>query len=214
MNELDRVAMFPLPDIVLFPGALLPLHIFEPRYREMAANVLTQDQRLLVMARLRPGYAKHYHQRPAVFPIAGLGEILAAERLADGRYQMLVRGVARVEIEREHPPDLPYRVVQCNELSDRATSHSAIQESSARLRKLCMALAEELREDGEALANLCDATPNPVRLADILASGLMRGAESRQALLENLDPIARMEAVCQEIGRQLIAATEPRGPLN
>src|SRR5262249_8745227 len=101
------VAIFPLPDVTFFPRTLLPLHVFEARYRAMVMDALARDRRLCVV-KLSPGYEATYAGRPAVHPVGGLGEIVSWERLANGRYNILVRGDARVRIERELPTDTLY----------------------------------------------------------------------------------------------------------
>src|SRR5262249_39311547 len=109
--------IFPLPDITLFPRTLLPLHIFEARYRAMVADALARDRRIC-MVRLRPGYEAHYAGKPDVFPLAGLGQIVSCERLATGRYDLVLRGESRVRIVRELPSDTLYRVVVAERIED------------------------------------------------------------------------------------------------
>src|ERR1700674_1939237 len=91
----DILPIFPLPNVVLFPNVFLPLHIFEPRYREMVADALESD-RLIGMALLRPGWEPEYEGRPAVYPIGCSGVITHFERLAGGRVQLVLGGVGRV----------------------------------------------------------------------------------------------------------------------
>ncbi|MGH7405380.1 MAG: LON peptidase substrate-binding domain-containing protein, partial [Candidatus Methylomirabilales bacterium] len=79
-----EIPIFPLPNVVFFPHTLLPLHIFEPRYRQMLADCLT-GERWLAVVLLRPGWEAEYYGRPAVYAVAGAGEIVASERLPDGR---------------------------------------------------------------------------------------------------------------------------------
>ena len=85
------VPIFPLPDVTFFPHTLLPLHVFEARYRAMVIDALERDRKLVVV-RLRPGYEASYAGKPPVYPVAGLGEIVTCERLATGRYNILLRG--------------------------------------------------------------------------------------------------------------------------
>ena len=103
MREL-RLPIFPLPEVVFFPETILPLHVFEPRYREMVADCLAGD-RWLAVVMLRPGWDKDYEGRPPVHDVAGAGEILQAEALADGRFNILLDGRARFRILAEEPPD-------------------------------------------------------------------------------------------------------------
>src|SRR2546426_2231703 len=90
----DLLPLFPLPNVVLFPNVFLPLHIFEPRYRDMVALALATD-RLIGMVLLRPGWEGNYEGRPPVFPIGCSGVITHVERLDDGRYHLVLRGVDR-----------------------------------------------------------------------------------------------------------------------
>jgi hypothetical protein len=93
----DLLPIFPLPTVVLFPSVFLPLHIFEPRYREMVADALAAD-RLIGMVLLRPGWERDYEGRPAVYPVGCSGVITHAERLPDGRSNIVLRGVERFRI--------------------------------------------------------------------------------------------------------------------
>lgn len=104
--------LFPLPNVVLFPDALLPLQIFEPRYRQMTADAL-EGERLIAMGLMRPGWK----ELPAdaavpIHPMVGLGKIIAHERLEDGRYYLVLRGLARAKLVGEQLVDLPYRLGQ------------------------------------------------------------------------------------------------------
>ena len=87
----DFLPLFPLPHVVLFPNVFLPLHIFEPRYREMVADAITGD-RMIGMVLLRPGWEQDYEGRPPVYPIGCSGLITHVEQLADGRYNIVLRG--------------------------------------------------------------------------------------------------------------------------
>src|SRR3954447_10843753 len=84
--------LFPLPNLVLFPHVVQPMHIFEPRYRQMTAESLAGD-RLIAVVLLQPGWEEHYDDRPALHAVGCLGRIVAEERQADGRYNLLLRGL-------------------------------------------------------------------------------------------------------------------------
>ena len=107
-HALDALPIFPLPDAVLLPGGLLPLHIFEPRYREMTRDCLA-GARVMAIARIeacRLGRAGE----PAVSPSIGLGRIIASDELDDGRFLLVLRGIARAHIEHELSTTRPYRL--------------------------------------------------------------------------------------------------------
>src|SRR4026209_1458288 len=100
----EFLPLFPLPNVVLFPNVFLPLHIFEPRYREMTADALDAD-RMIGMVLLRPGGEGDYEGRPAVYPIGCSGVITHVERQPDGRYNLVLRGLDRFRIvEEDHSP--------------------------------------------------------------------------------------------------------------
>src|SRR5690606_41500295 len=99
--------LFPLPNVVLFPDALLPLHIFEPRYRTMVADALDSD-RHIGMVLLRAGFERDYEGRPPIFDGGCRGVIVHWVRLDDGRYNILLRGLERFRVVRGNP-ERPHR---------------------------------------------------------------------------------------------------------
>src|SRR5439155_19684170 len=91
LNQFGGVArLFPLPNVVLFPHVVQPLHIFEPRYRQMTADAL-EDDRLIALVLLQPGWEADYEGRPSVCTMTCVGRIIAEQRLPDGRYNLLLR---------------------------------------------------------------------------------------------------------------------------
>src|SRR5687767_4350769 len=103
---LRAVPLFPLPNVVLFPRAVLPLHIFEERYKLMTAHALA-GERLVAMALLKPGWEKNYYHKPAIEPVVCVGMILTHEKLPDGKYNFLLQGQSRARVMRD-VGDLPY----------------------------------------------------------------------------------------------------------
>src|SRR3954469_6298161 len=93
----DLLPLFPLPTVVLFPNIFLALHIFEPRYREMVADALDTD-RMIGMALLKPGWERDYEGRPAVYGTGCSGVVTHVEQLADGHYNIVLRGLERFRI--------------------------------------------------------------------------------------------------------------------
>src|SRR5207248_5828831 len=129
-----------LPDVTFFPRTLLPLHVFESHYRAMVMDTLARDRRLCVV-KLQPGYEATYAGRPAVHPVGGLGEVVSWERLANGRYNILVRGDARVRIEHELPADTLYRLVSVTRLEDVGPTRD-VAPALARIRAAAHALLD------------------------------------------------------------------------
>src|SRR5260370_38632494 len=96
----EFLPLFPLPNVVLFPNVFLPLHIFEPRYREMVADAVASD-RMIGMVLLRPGWDRDYEGTPPVYPLGCSGVITHVEALADGRFNIVLRGLERFRIVEE-----------------------------------------------------------------------------------------------------------------
>jgi len=96
----DVLPIFPLPNVVHFPGVPLPLHIFEPRYRDMVRDALAGD-RLIGMVLLRAGWEPEYQGRPTVFETGTAGRIVHSDRLGDGRFNVVLRGEREFRVRRE-----------------------------------------------------------------------------------------------------------------
>ena len=115
VDEFGGVArLFPLPNLVLFPHVDQGLHIFEPRYRQMTADALAGDQ-LIAMVLLQPdeNWPEKYDGRPPVESVACLGRIVEWEKLPDGRYNLRLRGLARLRLAEELPePSKLYRLAR------------------------------------------------------------------------------------------------------
>ncbi len=186
--------IFPLPTVQLFPHSLLPLHVFEPRYRAMARDCLAGGKRMAV-ATLEPGFEAEYEGRPAVKPVCGMGEIVAHHAYADGRYDLLLRGTARVRIVAELPPERVYRLVDAVVLPDRYRPGADLGLGRQALVALCDKLAAALPSGGDTLRSLARQDDDPSATVDILAAALVTQPEARQELVEMLDVAARIERV-------------------
>jgi hypothetical protein len=101
------IPVFPLPNVVLFPGVPLPLHIFEPRYREMVADA-TAGHEIIGMTLLRGDWQKDYYGTADIFEIGCAGRIVNVEKLADGRFNLLLHGVREFRVRR-HILDRTFR---------------------------------------------------------------------------------------------------------
>lgn len=150
------VPVFPLPDVWLFPSVVLPLHIFEPRYRQMVEDSLDGPGRL-VLATLVDGERSAGTEPPPFHAIAGLGEIGRHEKLPDGRFNLLLVGLARVFV-REVPSTRLYRQVEWQPAPEVPV---APERAPALRARLCAALAQRGLAAPAASASLS-------QLADLL----------------------------------------------
>jgi Lon protease-like protein len=137
--------IFPLPSVLLVPGAFLPLHVFEPRYRQMVADSMA-GARALAMAMPLPLREGDEPDRPRIHPVVGLGRILHQRPYPDGRSDIVVAGIARMRVEREPPAEKLYRVVVARELPDVYPDDRDLLEDARALLARLDAVADEDRE--------------------------------------------------------------------
>ncbi|MEZ6187015.1 MAG: LON peptidase substrate-binding domain-containing protein [Planctomycetota bacterium] len=197
-----RVPLFPLPRTVLLPGSLIPLHVFEPRYRVMIKDALA-GERLIGLALLRPGYEEGYHGAPEIEPWVGVGRLLAEEQLDDGRYNVLVLGVARGKVV-EEDRTRPYRVAGLElppELP--ATSTEVASWGAALLRALETTPPRFVRDPSrlDQLRTSLEVPLDPARfgaVVDLAGGSLHLGVTERQRLLAAAQPYERVRTL-QEI---------------
>jgi Lon protease-like protein len=197
LTEFNGVArLFPLPDLVLFPHVVQPLHVFERRYRQMVQHALEGD-RLIAVVLLKPGWEDLYEDRPAIHRVACLGQIEDEQRLSDGKYNLLLRGLCRVRLGDELPREHLYRTAPARLLADAPFPDQPL------LRKMLLKGASAwLPSDGPfsqtLLAYLQGDIPLGV-LCDLLAFALPLSIEAKQSLLEELDIEQRIHRLANEL---------------
>ncbi len=187
------IPIFPLPSVVLFPNVFLPLHIFEGRYRQMVADALAGD-RLIGMTLLKAGYESDYEGRPPVYPIGCSGLITHVERLPDGRFNMVLRGVEKFRILGEEDPGIGqlYRRALIEPLVDdiHAVEREGLAAERRRLESLLAPLFERARHESLLPPGMPDAD-----LVNALSQYLEFDPVERQALLEQAGPLQRCRAM-------------------
>ena len=110
------IPLFPLATVVFFPNTLLPLHVFEPRYRQMVKDII-DGERIIGMVLLKPGWEKSYEGNPEIYSVVGMGRIVNSEPLDDGRFNIVLYGLKRVKII-DIVKDIPYRLARVEILED------------------------------------------------------------------------------------------------
>jgi Lon protease-like protein len=183
--DLGAVPLFPLPNVVLFPRAVLPLHIFEERYKAMTADTLREDGRI-AMALLKPGWEKCYYQHPAIEPVVCVGIILSHERLADGTYNFLLQGVTRARIARELDGK-PYRIAQLNPLCETHVLELDFDDERRRLTALFDNTALAATGIGKQFRRMIAGPMPTADIADLVAFSFLDDLCLRQALLADGD---------------------------
>ena len=186
------IPIFPLPNAVLFPNVFLPLHIFEPRYRAMVNDALSGD-RIIGMVLLQPGHEAEYEGRPPIFPVGCAGVMTHAERLGDGRFNIVLRGIERFQVAGEDDSK-PYRIAHVSALPE-----SVPEADKAELRRhrhrLEALLAAAMERSGSE-PRFPPAVPDE-DLVNALAQYLELDPLERQALLEREGVLARCRALIE-----------------
>ena len=195
------IPIFPLPNVVLFPNVFLPLHIFEPRYRAMVADALRGD-RIIGMVLLRPGFEGNYEGRPPVYPIGCAGVITHAEPLADGRYNIVLRGMEKFRVTGEDDSRV-YRLAHVQPLPESMaeTERQTIREHRHKLEALLAALVERSGSDPKFPPAVPDED-----LVNALAQYIQLDPIERQALLEREGVLARCRALVELLEIKTITA--------
>jgi Lon protease-like protein len=192
--------LFPLPNLVLYPHVMQPLHIYEERYREMVEDALAGDK-LIAMAVLKPGWEHDYESRPPVSSYACLGKIVAHNRLPDGRYNLLVLGVQRVRIDHELDPPRSFRQASV-ELIDDDYDFDTPAESQCLQEKLLTAFRENLScecEAPEELEKLLSGEVPLGLLTDLAAYALPLETAVKQELLAECRVCARAAILLSQV---------------
>ena len=203
----NRCRLFPLPGVVLFPHSVLPLHIFEPRYRQMTEDALADDK-LVTIVQLKSTSSPLMGGvgEPQVEEVACLGRIIQHERLADGRFNFLLLGRKRVRLKHEVPASSKsYRIAEVEILEDVYDDpDESLESSRTELTSLFrLAFAKHQPVDSDLDALLKKKLPLGV-LTDIVAHALGLPVEVKQLLLAEPRVDCRAHSLL-EILRQLLA---------
>ena len=206
--------VFPLPGVVVLPGTPTPFHIFEPRYRAMTADALAGD-RMIAVATLASEEGATQDRAP-VHPIAGAGFIEADEHLASGRYDLVLRGVARVRLVAELDNGKPYREFRAELLEDvyPPGGPAALATRRSALEACVLQLAEVLPPESGAprLAEAAARTASPSALADLVAAAVVSEPTQRIAVIEELDVARRLDLVTGEVASVILMLSRGRTP--
>jgi Lon protease-like protein len=195
------IPIFPLPNVVLFPNVFLPLHIFEPRYRQMVQDALEGD-RIVGMVLLRPGWEADYEGRPPVYPVGCAGLITHAERLPDGRYNIVLRGLHKFRVLEEEG-GRAYRVGQVQTLIEGVNEEERdeMRAQRRRLETLLVPQAEGRGSDAKVPPSMADED-----LVNALAQYLELEPVEKQALLEREGLLARCRSLVELLEMKVLVS--------
>jgi Lon protease-like protein len=197
------IPVFPLPNVVLFPNVFLPLHIFESRYRAMIGDALGGD-RIIGMVLLQPGYETDYEGRPPIYSVGCAGVITHSEPMADGRYNIVLRGLEKFRITDEDRSK-PYRIAHIDAMPEEVpdSDRTALRQHRHRLEAVLAAAIERSGAEPRFPPAVADED-----LVNALAQYMELEPLERQALLERDGVLARCRGLIELLEMKSLA---PRG---
>lgn len=195
--DLSSVPLFPLPNVVLFPRAVLPLHIFEERYKEMTADALAGN-RQVAMALLRPGWEKDYYHRPAIEPVVCVGTILSFEKLPDGKYNFLLQGHSRARLVREFG-GRSYRLAELEPIRQVHDLDVDLEAEREQLARIFRAASVGRTPVGRQFRQLLAGPVRTADVADLVAFNYLEDVPLKQSLLEEPDARRRVHRIIEAV---------------
>lgn len=198
--------LFPLPNVVLFPHVCLPLHVFEPRYREMVADSLDGD-RIIGMVLLRPGWEGDYEGRPAIYEVGCAGLVTHAERTSDGRYNLVLRGLEKFRI-RQEDHQRSYRLAEVETLLETVPERDReiMRAERRRLEAILVPQPEGRGVDPKMPPSMPDQ-----ELVNALAQYLDLEVVEKQALLERDGLVNRCRSLIELLEMKVIVSRHEWG---
>ena len=196
LTAVESIPLFPLPGMVFIPYTVLPLHVFEPRYRDLVDDAMAGNKYMAV-PRLQPGWESNYESAPPVFQVMGFGKILRYEPLADGRANIVLLGLGRLRVRHEMTPDSLYRVVEGALLTDELPSRG-LPSLTGRVSRLRMMLAQIVGgrpELTERVAPIMHKEMDLIPFVNALAHLVLPDVDARQRYLEIDNVVDRIEVV-------------------
>lgn len=201
--------LFPLPGVVLFPHAILPLHIFEPRYRQMTEDALTEGDRLVTIVQQRDHEPDPALGAPVIEEIACLGRIFQHQRLPDGRFNILLLGLKRVRLTRELSTEKLYRLAEAELIEDREVASPGDTRRN-QLHDLFREVLTRTQTTDVDLGALLETSLPLGPLTDLIAFSLGLPAAIKQRLLAEPRVGQRADSLMKILGELL--PRDPQGP--
>ena len=194
---LARLPVFPLPNLVFFPGTILPLHLFEPRYRALALHCTGDGPAAMAVAPLRPDLPLTADGQPAYSTLAGAGRVVGHRANADGTHDILLAGTDVVSLE-ELGTEHPFREARATIAADTDAEKLRPADEMA-LRAMVAELAAMARKRNADFDFGIPIDAGPGIVADVVAHALVADPASRQRLLELRSLPGRVEAVTDAV---------------
>jgi Lon protease-like protein len=207
-----EVPLFPLPSLVLFPDTIVPLLVFEDRYRVMVKEAL-EGERLLGLALLKPGWETGYEGNPPIHERVCVGTVLTHELLADGRYKLLLYGLFRADVV-EETQATPYRkaTVRVSRDEVHVTESSDLDERLHRALAMLPGRRGRIGSLRRLAGDLRGRGGGPGRLADAAAEAAELDAEDRYRLLAESDVLRRLDLLISLLEKKARSSADTLPP--
>ena len=207
-----RAAIFPLPNVTLFPNVMLPLHIFEPRYRCMAEDTLSGD-RYLALGLLKDGWEDRYESKDCeIHDTVCLGKVIANEQLEDGRHYLMLQGLRRAKLVTELDTDLPYRLGMLEIVED-VYPQTPVIDRDRRQEELVDWFRRAYPKLGleSDILHALGSDMQLGELCDVISHSLKLPPEDAQQLLAQANVDERSDLVLEMLKLQFRGTVEPAG---
>jgi Lon protease-like protein len=192
---LEKLPIFPLPNVVFFPGMLLPLQVFEPRYLELMEHCIAGSKTLAVPL-LKPGFEDDYEGSPPIYEVFGAGVISGHRRQADGRMTVVLRGIERLRLCEELAPDQNFRLLRAERVLEKHRDLDLAEEMVV-LSSLLNQLSAARPQASIILSQIEEVAEDTPELVDLLSAYVVGDVTLRQQLLEELDVATRFARLTQ-----------------
>ncbi|MEM7245120.1 MAG: LON peptidase substrate-binding domain-containing protein [Acidobacteriota bacterium] len=205
-EHLGQLALFPLEGVALFPNTMLPLHVFEPRYKTLVEDCLEHDLPMAVW-QLDPEGEETPHG-PRIRNVATAGRIAVHHRHDDGRFDIVVEGLERVRLVEEQSTVTPYRIATTERHPLTEPDRDALLARRQVLRELATALVPLHPRAGKLVIITLERVDDAGELSDVLCSLTTGNGSKRQGLLENDSVLERLDEVIDVLG-SLVLRSDP-----
>ncbi|CAN5421942.1 LON peptidase substrate-binding domain-containing protein [soil metagenome] len=196
----NAVPVMPLPGVLLFPNALLPLHIFEPRFRQMLAQAL-DNNRMLCVALVKPE-RPHWRTSEDFYPVSTVGLIRACVGRNDGTSDLILQGIRRVRFN-DFEQETPFPIARIQPLKTRTKLTVETNALAAKVLEFYARFKASGRQLPDKVDRYLSEMDDPELLADLLAATFIGDAVRRQDLLEELDLNQRLRLLIQYLREEV-----------
>ena len=215
IDWLAEIPVFPLPNVVFFPGTSLPLHIFEPRYRALMRSCIESDRMVMAVTLLKPGYEANYDGCPPMHEICTVGKVDKYEELSDGRYNLVLRGLFRARLHELPMGEVLFRRARTDHLEAKKGADRVSRDAMTTLLSTASLVAAMVRRQHPDFSLGVQPDDPPQQVADTLADRLLADPIARQDILETLDVAERVKRltgyVATVLGQIESQSTQGRG---